>query len=216
MTKITPKNLTPKDELHVMEHEIETNWAVAAAKLQAIKDRELWRQDGYNSWKDYCERRWKKNRATMYQLLDDAKVCQDVKEQLVGEKTSVLLENGEGVSDYSDTLPPANPAQARALSKVPVAHRLKVLKDVQESGKASAKAITQSACEIAHKAKPTEVGKPKYALSVWKDLQEYYGHALNRIHDAHRAVPNAERRDHMLKTTKALMSDAEIWQEEAR
>ena len=59
-------------------------------------------------------------------------------------------------------------------------------------------------------------GKPAYALPVWKDLLDFFGHALNRLSDANRAAPNPKRYSAMEAKTKDLMNESRAWREESR
>ncbi len=59
-------------------------------------------------------------------------------------------------------------------------------------------------------------GKPVYALSVWKDLLDFYGHALNRLSDANRVLPDEKLYATMEAGTKDLMNKARIWRERGR
>jgi hypothetical protein len=66
------------------------------------------------------------------------------------------------------------------------------------------------------RAAPTEGGKPVYALAVWKDLLDFYGHALNRLSDANRAVPDPKLYQTMEAQTKDLMNKSRAWHERAK
>jgi hypothetical protein len=59
-------------------------------------------------------------------------------------------------------------------------------------------------------------GKPIYALPVWKDLVDFYGHALNRLSDANRAVPDQKLYEAMQAETKDLMNKSRMWREKSR
>lgn len=210
--------LTPKQELFKLEEEIELHWASSGAKLQIIHDRELWRADGYTSWKDYCEKRWHKNRRTMYQLLDSAEVAQDVAKQIEDSKVSTMEDTPCEI---------ANERQARALKNVPSEQRLKVLKKAGDNGKVTAIKINEAASDVLENGeavsdykrtrKPsTESGKPKWSHRLWRELEADYGHALNRIDEANRVVPDAKRHARMLAATKQLMGEARDWRDQCR
>ena len=66
------------------------------------------------------------------------------------------------------------------------------------------------------RAAPTESGKPVYALAVWKDLLDFYGHALSRLSDANRAVPDPKLYQTMEAQTKDLMNKSRAWREKGR
>lgn len=60
-----------------------------------------------------------------------------------------------------------------------------------------------------------ENGKPKSQLAVWKELEDLYGRALNRIDEANRAHP--DRADHtwLIAHTKACLERVKEWRAKA-
>lgn len=86
------------DELEsVIERGVHTFVEVGEALLE-IRDRRLYRNQGFATFEDYCQKRWGWSRARGYQLIDAAKVA-------------------ENLSTVVDT--PLNERQARELAQLP-------------------------------------------------------------------------------------------------
>lgn len=236
-TSKRPIGLTRKEEFTKRLADAELNIELWADNIQAIKDKELWREGGYDSFKEFCEKALHKSRKTVYQLLSAGEIASEVNSKKVSAIADTPSENpNESIPKISKE------AQARALKSVPKEQRLEVLKKATEgNGKVTARAITEAAEELLDpvakaKGKPesrvlengetlddykrhnrpaTQSGKPKKCMAVWRDLQQLYGKALNRLDEANRIAPNKGRHDDLIKRTKALMKEVEVWQEEA-
>jgi hypothetical protein len=190
--------ITQKDELRIRENDIEMHWELAAANLQIIRDKELWRQGDYESWQDYCQRRWRMSRQRAYQLIEGAQTAQEVKRDINDEIVADLLGNKQSVSTIVDNLGPRNEGQARALKSIPREKRARVLKEVAATGKVTAKAIK-------------EAGKPKTSLGIWKELEDGYGRLLNRVDELNRQCPNASMHRDLINQTKSCMGVLAEW-----
>lgn len=92
-----------------------------------IKTKHYYRQVGYDTFEDCCEQRWGISRSKGYRLAD----------------ANATLKSLKSVPTLATKI--SNENQARALSEVPKAERVKVLKEVVESGPVTASAIRETA-----------------------------------------------------------------------
>lgn len=198
VSKPLSEGITLKDELRIREKDIEMHWELAATNLQVIKDKELWRQGEYNSWPDYCEKRWRMSRQRAYQLIEGVQVVQEVKRSINDEIAADLLGNKQIVSKIFSTPVPRNDSQARALKSIPKEKRVKVLREVAATGKVTAKAIKES-------------GKPKVSLAIWTELEHGYGRLLNRVDELNRQCPNSSMHRDLINQTKSCMDVLAEW-----
>lgn len=132
--------LSPKEikDLSVLEGIIKQSqgsaWAFIAAVRQ-IKERKLYRMK-YDSWEDYCVKRWNWTADRMRQLENASVVL-----QRLAEKNPTI---GREIT---------NERQLRELAKVPEEQRVEVVKAVAKRGKVTASAIAKEA----EKSKPLEL-----------------------------------------------------------
>ena len=130
-TEITEK-LTNPEFKRLMELESVIGKGIEATvktwvALEEIRDCRLYRQK-YKSFDLYCQEKWKITRRYADMLIKSASVVKSLPPEV---RTIVL-----------------NPAQARAIEKVPAAQRAEVVIDARKSGAVTAKAIARSAAEI--------------------------------------------------------------------
>lgn len=66
------------------------------------------------------------------------------------------------------------------------------------------------------KQKATDNGKPKWAMPVWRELEELFGRALNRIDEANHVWPDRAEHDGLIAATKECFARVERWHEKSR
>ena len=179
--------------------------------LAEFKSSGTWRGE-YKSWQQCCVEYLNLSKRRVDKLVEEANVKQS-------------REGGHPASDKSDTLD--------KLSTRPDPKEEEPEKPHVRSGDEILAELTAEQWEKEHynvKPKPKAVqapadkqpraervnGKPIYALPVWKDLLDFYGHALNRLGDANRVVPDRQLYETMEAKTKELMNKSREWREKAR
>lgn len=68
----------------------------------------------------------------------------------------------------------------------------------------------------APKAKPTENGKPKSQLGVWKKTEDCFGVLIRSVDDVHRVCPNPFRHDQVLKALSGALSFFSEWRKSVK
>lgn len=69
--------------------------------------------------------------------------------------------------------------------------------------------------EVGPTGKPSENGKPKHSLAIWKELSEtHFGRALNRIDELNRQCPNPKYHAALIEAGKKCLAILEQWRQE--
>lgn len=65
--------------------------------------------------------------------------------------------------------------------------------------------------------KPSENGKPKHSLAIWRELSEtHFGRALNRIDELNRQCPNPKLHTELIAADKRCITILEQWRQELK
>ncbi len=108
----------------------------------------------------------------------------------------------------------------KALSMVEKAREIDDLKEAQEPEKphimTAPERIASNGEVKPLPLKATDNGRPKYLLSAWRELQDAYGRALNRVDEVNRIVPDKAEHDWLIATTKECMRRADRLHERSR
>lgn len=110
-----------ENELEACERAITNSFREVALAFEKIKRKHLYKLAGYETFEDYCEKRWNRTRQRGYQF---------------AAAGAVLKSLPDSMSNFVDT-----EGAARALSAVPEEKRVEVLKKVSKTGSVTAKAI---------------------------------------------------------------------------
>lgn len=172
-----------------IENAVETGIAGGKALLK-IYENELWREK-YESFKDYCEKRWGKTRQRIYQMLKAAKIVHSLPMKC---QKNLTLES-----------------HVNALASVPEKDRPAVLAEAAASGKVTAASITEAAMEkaapeVQHDKTDAQVEIPPAILSVW-ERAEKVNEMMQMISEVRCAVKNGlQYGDVIWSETSALMA----------
>jgi len=184
----------------ILQHE-----KVGAKLYLEYKDSGAWKAH-YKTWRDACEPLGK-SRSQINKLIQ---VARESSAECATESPSDTL-------DKVNALAPPTEAELKAqldadiLGLGPTVHAGPAPMPTRTA------TPTPAATQEQHKPRVrNDNGKPVYALPVWKDLLDFYGHALNRLADANRAVPDRKLHDTMEAQTKDLMNKSREWREKAK
>lgn len=66
------------------------------------------------------------------------------------------------------------------------------------------------------RAAPTENGKPKKSLAIWREIEEtLFGRALNRLDELNRLCPNSSAHSKLIAQVKSCMAILDSWKQSA-
>jgi hypothetical protein len=152
---------------------MDDRFAVGAA-LKEIRDEELYKSE-YENFEDFCHTEYGFKRARAYQLIEASEV-----------KLGLAPVSAERLT---------NEGQARALSAVPEPEREEVLNRAAETGRVTAKSITEAAQPVQRQSKPEKIinlDKTGYAIpdSIYADWQqaESFREELSKLREVKRTV----------------------------
>jgi len=167
------EEISDEERLKQLEKIIDVNlkafYEVGLA-LKEVRDRELYKLQGFVTFEDYCVQRWEMHRSNAYRLID----------------SSIVMTN---LSPMGDKLLPANERQIRPLTKLPPEQQQAVWEKVLEAApvvddkpKVTAKLVEEIVSEITEKTSKEE--KPKddkvtYKISV--DIDDMLSGAFYQI-----------------------------------
>jgi len=190
-TSTTFKDLHERIERHF------SSVAELAEDLQEMKSTELWKVGGYSSWADYCDRGLGRSIRRIQQILRTNRIIKNVLAEIEEKPASSIHRSEDDKGHFAKeseggtrrTFAPTDThivALERdewlreSVAKLPPEKRVPAIESVAEKGEPlTAKNVAKAAEDISPKSK-REIGKPIYAMSVWKELTDAIGRAINR------------------------------------
>lgn len=168
---------------------------------------EAWRQGDYTSFVDWVEKKWGKSKSWAYEKMRDF-----AKEF---ENSFQKVENSDDIKHHT----------ASPLVEAKTGERISFPPEDEEDEKPAVHAATPEQMkrvepqgprsEIGPTGKPSENGKPKHSLAIWKELSEtHFGRALNRIDELNRQCPNPKLHAALIEAGKKCLAILEQWRQE--
>lgn len=172
------------------------HWAVQDALLANFKESGIWKSE-FNTWGAACEL-----------LLGISQGRAN--ERILRHKQSALAQT---TSPHADRTNPQDKKEEKALSQVEKAREVTPEPEKEEDEKPAVHSADEKP-QNNGRAKPTENGKPKTQLSIWRELEEtLLGRALNRADELNRQCPNRGWHDKVIDSVKSALWALEKWKE---
>lgn len=180
---------------------------IISEQLLECRTRQLWKESDYTSFGAWVTGNWGKSERWAYKLME----------------AFVKIPSAQEVQKEDLTLPD----NQRVTSKnTPLSNKVVSLDNEEEDEKPAVRAATPEQMkrvepqgprsEVGPTGKPSENGKPKHSLAIWKELSEtHFGRALNRIDELNRQCPNPKYHAALIEAGKKCLAILEQWRQEA-